>query len=151
MMNTQALGSIRHTADRVVPASPVTLRPGRVLDLGSTGGRLDVLHGRVWLTRAGDRDDHVVERGRSLLVPPSGRALVEALDDERPALVVWRPRTLAERIGAALLHNSAAPEARQVADGRSIPRGHRADAAAELRNRARSATQEARCGAAGAA
>ena len=31
-----------------------TLRAGNVLPLGSSGGKLEVLHGRVWLTRSGD-------------------------------------------------------------------------------------------------
>jgi hypothetical protein len=70
--------------------------------LGSAGGRLEVLHGRVWLTRTGDLDDHVVESGQSLSIPPSGRALVEAWDDGQPALVAWQPGTFLDRIGAAL-------------------------------------------------
>ena len=76
-----------------------TLRGGAILPLGTGGGRLEVLHGRVWLTRSGDLDDHVVERGATVDVPPAGRALVEAWDDREPALVAWRPTSLAERIG----------------------------------------------------
>jgi hypothetical protein len=199
MMNSQDNLEARELARG---AAPLLLRPGRMLHLGAAGGRLEVLDGRVWLTRAGDADDHFVARGESVLVPPLARALVEALDDRQPALVSWRPRTLVERIGAALrtsadrcweavdpvrrvavgaaaaslallagalvfgplsdartralagaalLHNSAAPEARQDADGRSTPRGTRADAGAEPRDRARGATQEAGRGAAGAA
>ena len=71
-----------------------TLQPGRVVPLGSAGGKLEVLHGRVWLTRAGDRDDHFVDLGQSVVIPASGRVLVEALDDARPALIAWRPGTL---------------------------------------------------------
>ena len=189
-MNTQ----VQSNAAGVALQTPITLRPGRVLRLGSAGGRLDVLHGRVWLTRAGDRDDHVVRRGESFSVPSSGRVLVETFDDDRPALVAWRSRSLAERMaaalhasvgrcwevvdpprriaagvaaavvalaagallfgplsdartrslaGGALLHNSAAPEARLGADGRSIPRGTRADAGAEPRDRPHSAAREA--------
>nr|HET7859259.1 DUF2917 domain-containing protein [Caldimonas sp.] len=78
------------------------LHGGRVLPLGASGGKLEVLHGRVWLTRAGDPDDHIVDFGNSIVVPSSGRALVAALDDVRPALVAWRPRGLAERAAAAL-------------------------------------------------
>ena len=33
------------------------LQGGRVLPLGDSGGKLEVLHGRVWLTRAGEDDD----------------------------------------------------------------------------------------------
>jgi hypothetical protein len=78
------------------------LQGGRVLPLGDSGGRLEVLHGRVWLTRAGDPDDHFVDLGESIVVPSSGHALVAAIDDARPALVAWRPRRLVERIAAAI-------------------------------------------------
>jgi hypothetical protein len=75
-----------------------SLDGGRILPLGSAGGRLEVLHGRVWLTRAGDPDDYFVDLGQSVVVPTSGRALVAALDDGQPALIAWRPRTLMDRI-----------------------------------------------------
>ena len=78
------------------------LQGGRVLPLGASGGKLEVLHGRVWLTRAGDPDDYFVDFGHSLVVPSSGRALVAALDDARPALVAWRPRGVGERVAAAI-------------------------------------------------
>ena len=97
-MNTQVIKSL----GRVAPGAVRSLRAGRILPLGSTGGRLEVLHGRVWLTRAGDLDDHVIDTGQGLVVPPSGRALVEAWGDDEPALVAWRPRTWLDRIGAAV-------------------------------------------------
>ena len=78
------------------------LAGGRVLPLGDAGGQLEVLHGRVWLTRAGDPDDHFVEVGHSMVVPSSGRVLVAAIDDARPALVAWRPRSVGERVAAAV-------------------------------------------------
>ncbi|MBV9890547.1 MAG: DUF2917 domain-containing protein [Rhizobacter sp.] len=78
------------------------LQGGRVLPLGATGGKLEVLHGRVWLTRAGDPDDHFIDFGHSLVVPSSGRALVAALDEDRPALVAWAPRGVGERVVAAV-------------------------------------------------
>jgi hypothetical protein len=87
---------------RAAPGSVRTLRAGRILSLGSAGGQLEVLHGRVWLTRAGDFDDHVIDTGQGLTVPPSGYALVEAWGDEEPALVAWRPGTILDRIGAGV-------------------------------------------------
>src|SRR4051794_22942818 len=98
MMNThtQALGS------GVLPGSLRTLRAGRVVALGSSGGKLEVLHGRVWLTRAGDIDDHFVDFGQSVVIPASGRTLVEALDQDQPALIAWSPGSVVDRIGAAL-------------------------------------------------
>ena len=86
------------------PVSPAqrlqTLRGGAILPLGSGGGRLEVLHGRVWLTRSGDLDDHVVETGAALTVPAAGQSLIEAWDESEPALVAWQPTPLAERLGA---------------------------------------------------
>jgi hypothetical protein len=197
MMNSQLQRSWRGSSH----AALRTLRAGRVVPLGTSGGKLEVLHGRVWLTRAGDRDDHFVDFGQSVVVPPSGRILVEALDDDRPALIAWQPATLGERIaarvratfgpcweivdpaqrvaagiaaaaiavvvgallfgplsdartrslaGSALLHNGS-PHASVADDAPAMPRGARADAGAQPRERARSATQEARRGAPGVA
>src|ERR1700712_5112172 len=102
MMNTQTTSTLRQPAVGVLQ----TVRAGRIVPLGSAGGRLEVLHGRVWLTRSGELDDHFVETGESLQVPPSGRALLEGLDDENPALIAWQPGTALDRVGAAL-HSAA--------------------------------------------
>ena len=77
-----------------------TLRAGTILPLGAGGGRLEVLHGRVWLTRSGDLDDHVVDTGATLTVPAAGHSLIEAWDEREPALVAWRPTPLVDRLGA---------------------------------------------------
>jgi Protein of unknown function (DUF2917) len=98
MMNTQVVKSLGRSAS----GSVRTLRAGRILPLGSAGGRLEVLHGRVWLTRAGDLEDHLIDSGQGLLVPPFGQALVEAWGDQEPALVAWRPATILDRIGARI-------------------------------------------------
>ena len=94
-MNTQAVKSL----GRAAPGTVRTLGAGRILPLGSAGGRLEVLHGRVWLTRSGDLEDHVIDSGQGLIVPPSGRTLVEDWGDE-PAVVAWRPATVVDRIRA---------------------------------------------------
>jgi hypothetical protein len=78
------------------------LRGGAIKPLGSGGGRLEVLHGRVWLTRSGDLDDHVVESGAELTVPAAGRSLIEAWDESEPALVAWQPTPLIARVGARI-------------------------------------------------
>ena len=88
------------------PTSLRTLRSGHVLPLGSSGGRLDVLHGRVWLTRQGDADDHVLAGGESVRVPAGGAVLVEAWDDASPALVAWQPGRALNRV-AACAHRTA--------------------------------------------
>ena len=95
-MNTQSITTHDHGAASALQ----TLRAGRIVALGSTGGRLDVLHGRVWLTREGELDDHLVETGQSFSVPANGRAVVEAWDDEDPALIAWRAGTLLDRASA---------------------------------------------------
>ena len=77
-----------------------TLRSGAIMPLGTSGGRLEVLHGRVWLTRSGDLDDYVVEAGATLDVPAAGESLIEAWDESEPALVAWQPTPLVERLGA---------------------------------------------------
>ena len=64
-MDTQSMTA---HASRVASALQ-TLRAGHIVTLGSAGGRLDVLHGRVWLTREGELDDHLVETGQSFSVP----------------------------------------------------------------------------------
>jgi len=97
-MNTQSL----NVPPKVGESSLKTLRAGQVMALGAAGGRLEVLHGRVWLTREGDLDDHVVATGESLRIAPNGSALIEAWDDEDPALVAWRPGTLVDRLSAYL-------------------------------------------------
>jgi len=98
MMNTQ----LESSAPSLRRGHLELLQGGRVLPLGASGGKLEVLHGRVWLTRAGDPDDHFVDFGNSIVVPSSGRVLVTAVDDARPALVAWRPRSLVERAAAAI-------------------------------------------------
>lgn len=79
-----------------------TLRGGWVMALGASGGQLEVLHGRVWVTRAGDVDDHIVERGETLAIPSSGEALVEPWGDVEPALVAWQATPVGERMGAGV-------------------------------------------------
>ena len=77
-----------------------TLRGGAIMPLGASGGRLEVLQGRVWLTRSGDLGDYVVESGAELTVPAAGHSLIEAWDDSETALVAWQPTPLAARVVA---------------------------------------------------
>jgi len=97
-MNTQATGALPALSrDRVE-----VLAAGRVLPLGAVGGTLEVLGGRVWLTRSGDLDDHFAAAGEVVVVPASGDALVASIDDTTPALVAWRPLGVIERVAAAV-------------------------------------------------
>jgi hypothetical protein len=98
MMNTQC-----STAVSGLAAAPLqTLRPGSTFTLGPLGGRLEVLHGRVWLTRARDLDDHVVEAGQRVEIAPLARAIVQGLDDDDPSLIAWHPAGAVERVGNAV-------------------------------------------------
>jgi hypothetical protein len=93
MMNTQESKSNAGSfpeATKVLPA-------GQVMSLGSSGGMVRVLSGRVWLTSPGDLDDHVLGAGESLYVAGAGATLVEAWDRGAPAHFAWRPRGLIER------------------------------------------------------
>ncbi len=92
-MNSQqlcALASLVRGGGRSLPA-------GRVLPLGSHGGELSVLSGRVWLTRAGTLDDLFVEGGQAVHVPASGAAMIEGWSDVPPARVTWQPRSALAR------------------------------------------------------
>ena len=98
MMNTQQLpspaGDSRETAK--------TLASGQVMTLGTGGGEVKVLKGRVWLTSSGDLDDHVLEAGDSFRVAGSGPTLVETWDPRVSARIAWRPRPLQHRLRDAV-------------------------------------------------
>jgi hypothetical protein len=79
-----------------------SMSSGQVVTLGTGGGEVRVLSGRVWLTSPGDLDDHVLETGQSFSVAGSGPTLIEAWDSASPAVVAWRPRTVLERTCAGV-------------------------------------------------
>ena len=65
-------------------------------------GRLAVCAGRVWVTRAGDLDDHVLEAGQALRVGADDDVVVEPWQGGT-ARLVWRsdqPRVLLARLAA---------------------------------------------------
>jgi Protein of unknown function (DUF2917) len=94
MMNTQLsstfLGSVSAEAARALPA-------GHVVALGTGGGQVSILSGRVWLTSTGDPSDHFLGAGESFDVRDSGQTLVETWSRGAPAVITWQPRTLVER------------------------------------------------------
>ena len=105
MMNAQQssstiLGSIDPRAVRALPA-------GHVVALGTGGGRVSILSGRVWLTSGRDPDDHVLAAGETFDVPDSGPTLVEAWSRGDPAVIAWRPRRFAERLRDRLVQSYA--------------------------------------------
>ena len=67
-------------------------------------GRLTVSAGRVWVTRSGDLDDHVLGAGQALAVRAHEQVVVEPWGGSAASLA-WRsdqPRTFAARAFAAL-------------------------------------------------
>ncbi|MEO5883392.1 MAG: DUF2917 domain-containing protein, partial [Caldimonas sp.] len=86
------LGSIDPEAMRALPA-------GHVVALGTAGGQVSILSGRVWLTSGGDPSDHVLGAGESFDVGDSGQTLVETWSSSgAPAVIAWRPRRFAARL-----------------------------------------------------
>ena len=64
----------------------VQLQDGELLPLESVW--LSVVHGRVWLTQAGDPDDHFIDSGQAIRLAAGCRALMSA---EGPAQVSLMP------------------------------------------------------------
>ena len=68
-------------------------------------GRLTVATGRVWVTRSGDPDDHVLEAGQTLAVQAHDDVVVEPWQAGAPARLAWQAdqaRPLPERALDAL-------------------------------------------------
>ncbi len=97
-MNTQQSSAGSKAAESQIRAVPA----GRVLALEGGGGEVSVLSGRVWLTRAGDLDDHVLGPGESIDVKTSRGTLIEAWGRNASAQIVWRPRSFVERLRSLL-------------------------------------------------
>jgi len=56
------------------------LQTGQVLTLDDAAGRrISAAMGTVWVTEEGEREDHIVLMGDSLLVANDGRTVVQAL------------------------------------------------------------------------
>jgi Protein of unknown function (DUF2917) len=83
-MNTQ-------TASKLSSAATMRLAPGQPAFVGHGAGELTVLDGRVWLTRHGDLDDHVLARGARVHIDWAERAVVESWERDQAARVQWRP------------------------------------------------------------
>jgi len=68
-------------------------------------GRLAVCTGRVWVTREGDLDDHVLEPGQALTVAAHEDLVIEPWQGSTTARLAWRSdqaRPLAVRLLSAL-------------------------------------------------
>lgn len=68
-------------------------------------GHLTVSAGRVWVTRSGDLDDHVLGVGQTLAIRAHEEVVVEPWQQGSPVRIAWRSdqsRALAPRAFAAL-------------------------------------------------
>lgn len=65
----------------------LALKTGEVVTLDDAAGtRVSAHQGTVWVTEEGDRDDHIVGPGETLVIVRSGRTLVQALQPAWVAL-----------------------------------------------------------------
>ena len=64
---------------------------GRALRLEAVDGELAVREGRVWITRRGDLDDHVLGAGESMRLSAHDRAVIEQWRRDQPAMFDWQP------------------------------------------------------------
>jgi hypothetical protein len=64
---------------------------GQVVRVESWPGELTVVDGRVWLTRRGDGDDHVLGSGQHMVLSGDEDVLLEAWDTAAGATVRWQP------------------------------------------------------------
>ena len=104
-MNTlplSPLSALRRDRSPQAPAVPrlplelgpptIALAPGDVLSrAGAAGVLLRVQAGRVWLTEAGDAEDHFLDAGDCHRVRGTGQVVAEALGPE-VAVLVWQVR-----------------------------------------------------------
>ncbi len=56
------------------------------------GGELKVIEGKVWLTRLGDLDDHLLEPGQKIRIRASEHAIIESWRPTDTVQVQWQPR-----------------------------------------------------------
>ncbi len=123
----------------IMPRAPVDchlrLLGKQVVRVEARPGRLTVIDGRVWLTRRGDGDDHVLVGGQHIALAGNAAALLEAWDAQAGASVHWQPVpqalprddlvAVARRARAACGHWSGASPPRRATPRRApaAPRG----------------------------
>jgi len=74
--------------EMLVNAPVLDLHDGQLVTLfDAEGTRIVARRGTVWVTEEGDRADHIVSAGESLVVAHPGRTLVQAM---RPARIAIR-------------------------------------------------------------
>jgi hypothetical protein len=69
----------------------LSLRWGEAIRIDGVAGEFEVLSGRVWLTRQGDLDDHVLQAGEAIELAAGDVAVVEPWQRTVATSVAWRP------------------------------------------------------------
>ena len=73
--------------EMLVNAPVLELAEGQVVTLvDAEGTRILPQRGQVWITQEGDREDHIVAAGETLVVLRPGRTVVQALEPARVAI-----------------------------------------------------------------
>ena len=90
-----------------LPGGPVSTIFGQPLRVEHFAGEFAVLEGRVWLTRRGDLDDHVLGAGARMRLEPADDVVIEPWDRGEPVRLEWRPSLLQVPRGARLLRDAA--------------------------------------------
>jgi hypothetical protein len=58
----------------------LSLQPGEVITLDDAAGvRIEAREGTVWITEEDDREDHIVNAKKGLVIASRGRTIVQAL------------------------------------------------------------------------
>ena len=73
-------------------AARLAMRWGEPLRLERSAGEVIVKSGRVWLTREGDADDHVLEAGQRVCLDAGGAVVLEPWQRDEHTVIDWRPR-----------------------------------------------------------
>ena len=97
------------------------LLAGQVVRLEHWPGEFTVIDGRVWLTRRGDPQDHLLERGARVRLGRGDAAVIEAWDAGGSATVGWRRLPQPLRAGAFVRAGLAAASPRAGGAARGSP------------------------------
>ena len=131
-----------------LPGGPVESVFGQPLRVAHAGGEFAVLEGRVWLTRRGDPDDHVLGAGERIVLEPADDVVIEPWSRDETARLEWRPILQAPR-GERLLRDTlgAALRGVSVAAGNAVLGLRRVEAGLDAlaRSAASSARRAQRC------
>jgi hypothetical protein len=125
------------------PGGPVDSVFGQPLHVAHFGGEFAVLEGRVWLTRRGDPDDHVLSAGERIVLEPADDVVIEPWNRDAAARLAWRPSVQAPR-GERLLRGILGAALRSAAGAAGVAAAGLRRAGAGLEAFARSAASSAR-------